>query len=257
MGVTSAQQIIYGAFDLVGVTASGEVPSGNDMADAYRRLQNMMGSLAIQPKTIPVMARQLFPLIAGRGGPNDANAPGGGPYLIGLGGDFNVTRPNSIDGAGCLLNAGLPNETEIPRAVYTNDGWEAIQIKDLPNALFTGLHYKPTFVNAGLGTIYLWPVPNTTLNKLVIYRRDQLGKFTSLTSQYIVPDGYDDMLEYQLGRRLLGPYSKTFTPEQTALAAEMLANVKRANYTLSDLPVDPGMTQGNRRYGYNINTSNF
>jgi hypothetical protein len=217
----------------------------------------MMGSLAIQPASIPVTAREVFPLIAGRGGPNDANVIGGGPYSIGVGGDFNTSRPNSIDGVGLLLNAGLPNQVEIPRAVYTEDGWEAVPIKDLPNQLFTGLYYSATFTVNNLGTIYLWPVPNVSNTQLVIYRNQQLGTFPSLTATYIVPDGYDEMLEYNLAVRLAGPYKRQLPPYVLQMAAESLANVKRANMKLSDLPVDPGLTAGSRRYGYNILSGNL
>lgn len=254
MGVTSAQTIIAGSFDLIGVTAASETPSPNDSADAFRRLNNMMGTLAIQPASIPVMARQVFPLLAGCGGPNDAGIPGGGPYLIGIGGDFNTARPNSIDGCGLLLNSSLPQPVEVPRAIYTNDAYEAIQIKDLPNQLFTGLHYKPTFLNNNLGTIYLWPVPNTPLNSIVLYNSQQLATFPSLTASYIVPNGYDEMLEYNLAVRLAGPYVKQLPPYVQQMAVESLAMVKRANYKMSDLSVDSALTLGSRRYGYNINT---
>ena len=80
-----------------------------------------------------------------------------------------------------------------------------------------------------------------------------MGPFASLTASYDLPPGYDEMLEYQLARRLAGPYQRQFSPENAQMAIETLANVKRANYKLSDLPFDPAMTQ-DRRGGYNIVT---
>lgn len=247
MGATSAQAIIMGALDLIRGDGGNAVPSGSDMADSYRRLQNMMGTLAIQPQTIPAVAREVFPLVAFKGGPSS-------PYTIGPGGDFNTSRPNSLEGAG-LLMPGSPNPVEIPRALITDDGWEAIQIKDLQNALFTGVYYNATFA-LGMGTINLWPVPNTTLNSLVLYRQEQLGTFISLTATYYVPNGYDEMLEYNLAVRLAGPYRMPLPPYVQQMAAETLAQVKRANYKITDVPIDPALAL-QRRYGYNINTGNL
>lgn len=246
MGATSGITICTGALQIIGVLQEGQTPSGNTLSSTYRRLQNMMGSLAIQPKTIPVIAREVFPLVAFKGGPTN-------PYSIGPGGDFDTSRPNDLEGAGLLLNAGLTNEEEIPRALYTDDGWEAIQIKTQQNGLFTGVYYSQTFP---LGTINLWPIPNTTINSLVLYRADQLGTFASPTAIYYVPNGYDDMLEYQLAMRLAGIYRRQLTPEQLELARESLALVKRANYRITDVPIDPALTMS-RRYGYNIQTSNL
>jgi hypothetical protein len=257
MGVTSAQTIINGAFDLIGVLQAGGTLDGNSLADGYRRLQNFTGTLAIQSKTIPTIGREVFPLIAGRGGPNDAGVVGGGPYTIGPNGNFNTSRPNALEGAGLLLAvAGNPLPLEIPRALITDDWWEGIAFKDLPNALFTGVYYNPTFSVGGLGTIYLYPVPNTNANSLVLYRREQLGKFTSLTASYTVPDGYDEMLEYNLAVRLAGPYRRQLPPYVQQMAVDSLALVKRANYRISDLPVDPALTNS-RKGGYDIYKGNF
>lgn len=206
----------------------------------------MTGTLAIQPQTIPVIGREVFPLVAFKGGPST-------PYTIGgTGGDFNTSRPNELEGAG-LLMPGSPNPVEIPRAVITDDGWEAIQIKDLQSSLFTGVYYNAAFP---LGTINLWPVPNTTLNSLVLYRKEQLGQFTSLTAVYNVPNGYDEMLEYNLAVRLAGPYRMPLPPYVQQMATETLGQVKRANYRITDVAVDPALAR-QRRYGYNINTGNL
>lgn len=243
MSATSAQAIIQGAFDLIGVTQAGSVPSGNDIQDSYRRLQNMVGSLAIQSETIPTVGREVFTLSANLGS-----------YTIGPGGNFNTSRPNSLSGAG-LLMPGSPNPVEIPRALLTDDGWEAIQIKDLSNSLFTAVYYNATF-QGGLGTINLWPIPNTGANSLVIYRDEQLGQFQSLTAVYWMPNGYDEMFEYNLAVRLAGPYRMPLPPYVQQMAVESLGLVKRANYKITDVPVDPALAI-RRRYGYNINTGNL
>lgn len=239
-----AVNLITNAFVTIGVLGAGDVADGSLIQDGFRRLNNMMGQLAIQPKTIPVTAREVFTLTSGKGGP-------GNEYTIGPGGDFNTSRPATLLGAGLLLGGSSPT-LEIPRAVITDDGWQNIRIKDLQSPLFTDVYYNTTFAN-GLGTINLWPVPNTAANSLVIYRQQQLGVFPSLTATYYVPNGYDEMLEYNLAVRLAGPYRRTLPPYVQQMAIESLAIAKRANYRLVDLPQDPALTTNNRG-GYNILT---
>jgi hypothetical protein len=254
---TTAEAIVYGAFDLIGVLQAGGTLNGNDLTDGYRRLQNFVRQLNLQTQANPFVGREVFPLIAGRGGPNDGGAVGGGPYTIGPGGDFNTERPAALYGAGLLLQqtTGAASRVEIPRTVYTVGGYNAIQIKDLPNQLFTGVYYQPTF-SAGLGTIFLWPVPNTAINSLVLYRLDQLAPFASLTASYDLPPGYEEMFEYNLARRLAGPFQRKMTQENSDIARESLAFVKRANRKIVDLAIDPALTK-DRRGWYNIETSNY
>ena len=238
----TAVNLITNTFVTIGVLAAGETPDGALIQDGFRRLNNMMGQLAIQPKTIPVVLREIFALVAGKGGV-------GNEYSYGPGGDFNSTRPNEVLGAGLLLNSSSP-PVEVPLSVMTDAIWQDLRIKDLSSLQPTAIYYNATF-NNGLGLVNVWPVPTTALNSLVCYRNAQLTTFPSLTATYYVPNGYDEMLEYQLAMRLSTPYRKTITPDLRQLAVDSLANVKRANYRLIDLPTDPAITRSSRG-GYNI-----
>lgn len=246
MPATSATAIITGALDILGVVQAGQAAGGNDLVDGFRRLKNMLGQLRIQSLTAPDVGREVFPLVANKGGPSN-------PYTIGPGGDFDTTRPNSLTGVGLLLNASVPQPVEIPRTLYTDDAWESVQVKDLPSGLFTGLYYSLTYP---LGTINLWPIPTTSLNSLVLYRLDQLGAFSTLTATYNIPDGGEEMLEYQLVLRLAAPYQRKVPDGVPELAADALATFKRQNYKSNDFATDPALTNS-RRGGYNIDTGNL
>lgn len=317
---TTAQTIITGAFDLIGVLQSGEDPSAPDAQDALRRLNNMVSSWRTQFGTVYAVERYLFPIVSGQQS-----------YTIGLGGEFDVPRPMTVVGAGLLLNGlgaalsatitrsgytatvtatahglavgdetliagasqnvyngiqtvesvptantftytvdgtpvtpatGTITETpltaqavEIPRTVITDDGYQAIQIKSLTNALFTNVYYNPTFP---YGTIFLWPCPNTDENQLVLYLQNAFGGFADLSTSYDYPDlpGYAEALEYNLAVRLATPYSRPLSsiPDVVRLAQESLGMIKRANNRLVDLPSDATLLTWNRRGGYNINT---
>ncbi len=140
--------------------------------------------------------------------------------------------------------------TEIPRTVLTNEAWQGITIKTLTSALFTSVYYNPTF-SAGLGTINLWPIPTTDDHALVLYRPQQLSAFASLSAEYILPDGYEEAMEYQLARRLTTPFGVALSEEAKDIAKDSFAWLKRANVKMSDLSIDP-MFAMSYRGGYDI-----
>ncbi len=245
--MSKAVNVIQGAFELLGVLEAGQNIGGELLSDGFRRLRNMMGVLGIQTLTAPSVGREVFDLVAGKGGPSN-------PYTIGPTGDLVTARPNGLEGCGLLLGGNTPEATvEIPRTIYSNDAYEAIQIKEMQNALFTGVQYEPT---SGNGTLYLWPVPNTTVNKLVIYRLDHVGPFTSMTADYTIPAGWDEMLEGQLAKRLQAPYRRKLDPDTLEDIQNTFAVCKRQNYKDNDFATDPALTQS-RTGGYNITTGNM
>lgn len=319
-----ASTILNAAYTDIGVLGQGETLSAYLAQDGLRRLNAMINTWRTQELTVLCINRTIFPLVANKQ-----------TYTIGLGGDFNVPRPLSVQGAGLWLNGlaaavaatsitrvgtvatvtqtthgfAVGNEVfiagatqiaynglqtvetvptantftytlddatavtpatgtittqhegsqpvEIPRALLTDDAYQAIQIKTLPNSLFTGVYYNAT-ANP-FATIVLWPVPTTNQNQLVLYLQDVFGGFADLTTTYDFPDtpGYQEALEYNLAIRLARPSGIPLerVPEIAQLAAQSLGLIKRQNYKLADMPLDPAITlTGARRSGYNINT---
>lgn len=227
----------------IGVLSEGETMSAALAADGFRRLNNMMGSWMRQSLTMRYIAREEFATVNGQGGPS-------APYTIGTGGNFNTDRPasqSSIVGAGLLLGNSSP-VVEIPRAVLTNDAYEAIQVKTLTSTLWTDVYYRPTFP---LGSIFLWPVPNTSANSLVLYTQKMLSTFATLTTSYDLAPGTEEAIEYNLAVRLSTPYGRELPNAIAALAVQSLSILKRANTPMTDMPVDPALTHNNK-YSYNI-----
>lgn len=314
--MATALSIINGAADLIGIKAQGETLSAADAIDGLRRLNNMVSGWRTQFGTVSAIVRNVFALTANQQ-----------TYTIGLGGDFNVPRPVTIEAAGLWLNAlgaaalvamtrsgsivtvtlvghgyavgdqtnisgasvfgynGLQTVTsvpssstftftvqgtpttpatasaapvtgqpvEIPRPVITDSGYQAIQIKNMPNQQVTVVYYNPTYP---FGTVFLWPLPNTAQNQLVLYLQTAFEGFADLTTNYDYPDlpGYAEALEYNLAARLCAPYARPDVPSVIAMAATSLGLIKRANNKLVDLPSDAALLTGDRRAGYNINT---
>ena len=321
---TTGRQIVTDALVTLNIVKAGASVDAGMMDDGFRRLNQFVGSLALQTLTIPAVVREVFALTAELG-----------TYTIGPGGDFDTLRPSTKPtGASLLLNNNLTpvavtsitssgsvatvtttadhgaasgqnvtingadpaayngtfpitvtgvatftyvftsaatsatgtitaffesndsQTVEQPCPIVTDDAWQWTQIKSLTSTLFTSVYYNPTYAG-GLGTVSLWPIPTVTTNALVLYTRQQLRRFSSLTATYALPEGTEEMFVYGLAKRLLTPYA--VTDEGTVgdvqdMARTTLGNYKRSNVKIADLPTDPALTMSNRGI-YNIITN--
>jgi hypothetical protein len=159
---------------------------------------------------------------------------------------------------GTITAAAILGEpVEIPTPVITDDMYQNINLKNLPNSQFTNIYYNPS---AGpLGTVTLWPKPNTAINQLVLYLQNAFTGFADLTTAYDYPEipGYAEALQYNLDLRLFTPYGvkdgAIIGPLQQ-MAVDTLMLIKRANNKLVDLQTDARVLTSASRSGYNINT---
>lgn len=231
---TAARAIITDAYTMIGVLGEGnQTASAFQFQQGLNLLNQVIGQWALMPLTIPVTAREVFPLVAGRGGPSD-------PYTIGPGGDFDTARPTFLSNVGLLVtNVVMP--FEIPRAIYTNDGYASIVQKELTSNYFTGLYYNATFTD-GLGTVFLWPVPANDNTSLVLYRPQQLAGFANLDAGYVFPPGALPALTAELAKWLQFRIAGSITEDLKKLAGDFLAVYQRGNTVMTDLGMDPGLT---------------
>ncbi len=239
------RSIATAAYQDLGITGQGLALSAYQAEYARVRANRMMQGWSVQPLTIPTIVREVFNMTIGKGSPTN-------PYTIGTGGDLATTRPPAIIGCAALQNSGTEQEVEIPRAIYTTDAYEAAQTKLLTNSLFTGLYYRP---DSPLGKIFLWPIPSTTTYQLVLYFLKQLSEFADLDTDYSLPPGAEEAIQYGLEERLMIGFK---VPTETkslvrTMARETLGTFKRGNMKMEDLGVDQALIMG-RSYGYNILT---
>lgn len=235
-GTTTARTIINGAFDLLGVKAAGETMPADAMQDALRRLNLMIDGWGLQPGTILNQTREVFNLAASQAS-----------YTMGPGGDFDTVRPVWVQGFGLVLNTStLPVEIELDS--FTDASWEAIRVKTQTSTQPTGAYFNAT---APLATVYVWPIPTSSLNDLVIYSLQAGLGFTNLSTQYALAAGYAEAIEYNLATRLAASYGRSVPPDVTRTAAQTLTWVKTSNTRAMDLSLDPALTFSSRR-SYNI-----
>jgi len=256
MGVTAASLIRTAMQDL-GVLGAGEAADGAHMQDGLRRLQVMIGGWSLDPLTAARDHGQSFPV-----------TPGKSQYTIGPGMEFDTVRPvgqQSVAAAGLILNAGQPNQVEIPVGLMTYDQWIGVRVKNLTSPLFTHVIYvpgataaqatppsAPPYTAFGASGIILWPTP-TEANPLVLYIERVLPQFENLTTQYPIPDGVAATIQHNL-TVALAPMFQVEPPAYVArMAAHTLAAMKRNNYQFTDAALDPMFTFGSGA-GYDITT---
>lgn len=243
---TTALEIITDAYAIPNVFLAGESLPPGDAQLAFRTLNRFVGQLGLQAQTYPSVSIETYPIVANKE-----------TYTIGPGGDLNTVRPPTQAALGTsislLLNASAPQPVEIPYPLVSDDVYQNIRIKNLPNTLFTAAWYNPTYAG-GLGQLSLWPVPDNAVNSIRLYRKANLPLFSSLTAVYDLPLGYDEMFVYNLARRLAGLSGRTLLPDDLAIARTSLRMVKVSNVKIVTLEADPMFLQYPRQGIYNITT---
>ena len=159
-------------------------------------------------------------------------------YSVGPGGDFNMPRPDRIDGGFFRMKpfAG-PNPVDLPLAIIeSKEDWGRITIKDLkslPEALF----YDSAFP---MGRVTFYPVPPSGDYELHIFTKAQLPVYIALTDQLQVPPEYLDAIVNNLACRLPGG---SVGPLLLGQARASLETIRMANSQISTLKM-PGILGG-------------
>lgn len=218
--------LISGALRLVGVGASGEVPSANESQDALNALNAMIDSWSNEQLMIPNKVREVFPFVGSQGS-----------YTMGSSGNFNTTRPMKIETAILQLSNQVP-VTEIPMYIMTKDQWAGILVKQLTSNLPLYLYAEGTFP---LDTINVWPVPVDNTNSLVLYSWKPLTQLASTSVSTSLPPGYDRALRFNLAIELASEYGREVPMNVTALAMESKSVLKRMNTKPQYLQVDDAL----------------
>lgn len=243
----TGRDLVTRALQTLGVYAPGDTVSGTDIQTGFQFLNELVDSWAIQALTILLVDRTEYPLVAGQGGPSS-------PYTYGPGGDFDTgtkARPPSIQDANLLLNGFTP-PIEIPLAIITDDMYAAQAIKTQQSEYPQWLYYNPS---VPLGNIYLWNVPSTNVNALVLYTPTVTAAFPDLSTLYVCPPGYQKAFRLCLADACISSFAVPASIGQKVSvdAAQALSDLKCSNVKMGDLSMDPGFVQ-NQHGTYVIQT---
>lgn len=209
----TVRDLITQSLRKLGVIASGEVPSADEMSDTFEALQHLIGSWSTERLLTPRRIREEFAFIANQQA-----------YTMGAGGDFNTVRPMAIEKASIEVQGSSP--LELPVKIWNEDEWARENNKELASTYPLKIFVEESYP---LMTIHVWPVPASSLEKLVLYSWKPLTNFDSVDDDVELPQGWSRALIYNLALEVAPEYEMEPSPSMVAIALESKANIKRMN----------------------------
>ncbi len=179
----TALDLVKRSMRLMRTLAPDQNPTTQEATDGLNVLNSMLDSWSTERLMIYQIQQGSYSWASG-----NANR------TIGVGGNFNTTRPTKISEEGNFFRDG---STSIDYPLFwlgDRDSYDRILLKSstssYPQWLFADMGYP-------LITLYVWPVPTQTLT-LYLNSWKPLQNFTTLTTDMALPPGYQRAIEYNL-----------------------------------------------------------
>jgi hypothetical protein len=236
----SANDFVTDALKKLGVLEASETPSSADMELGFDRLNDMIDAWALEPLTIHALLRTTKTLAASTAS-----------YTIGTGGSINIVRPVRIDNgmAKLIQDTTATYPIEVPITVLTDQEWRALPQKTATGTAPTRIYYDHKEA-AGLGTIYVYPIPTVGTTQLVLYTPLAITEFAAQSTNYTFAPGYRRAILHNLAIELAPDFTAPVSEDIRRIATEAKAWIKRANYRPVELSMDPAIV--GRGGSYNI-----
>jgi hypothetical protein len=238
--VTIVSDIINLALYDAGIVGVGQTPLAEDSNNAFTRA-NWMLSLWQRKRWIIWHLVDVAKV-----------STGAQSYTVTTGGDFNVARPDRLEGGFFrLLTTVAPNQVDYPmRLIESHEDYNLISLKQL--GTFPGHAFYDSAYPTGL--LYPWPVPQASIYEIHILLKEQLGQFTSLSQTIVLPPEYMAAIHHNLVVRLRSGYQLPADPVQVSLAKESLNVIRGANAQIPTLQMPRELV---RNGVYNILSDQF
>lgn len=215
---------------VIGVIGQNETPTSSEASLGLRTLNSML-ALWANDRTFA------YTVTTNSG----ALTNGQSSYTIGTGGDFNITRPVTIDYAYIRLN-----NVDFPLQKINSQDYDSIPFKD--NHSFPSFFYYDG--NFPLATIKIYGVPSSGMT-LFFDTWIQLTQFSNLVNDLTFPPGYEMAIIYNLAKFLSPHYGVSLSKESAEIAVSALAMVRERNMPDLVMKTEAGMITGNRGvFGY-------
>ena len=239
--IIQVQQLIKYAMQDIGVLAKQEAPKADEISDGLATLNMMMGGWSVRSLMVLGAVLESFPLI-----------PGKTSYTIGIGDDFNTTRPSAITVA--FIRDGYNSDT--PLQTIELDVWASIPDKDISTARPEVLYYDPgiTQQSSFMGICSFYPTPDaSTPYKLFMGEQKPLTEFVNFTDVVSFQPAYYEALRYNLAVRLWLQYHEDGRPvsmDIKKLANDSMKSIETMN---SKTPTATIEVSGRAKAGSNYN----
>ena len=221
--------MVLRALRLIGEKTVGDTLTTAEQTAYLADLNSMMDSWSIERLMVYQLLQETKALTSGTAS-----------YTIGTGGAFNTTRPTKIVDP-CFVRDG--SSIDHPVAVIDAVSYGNITLKSSAASWPSALFYDGADV-AGLGTIYLYPVPGSGLT-LYINSWKQLTQFATIGETLVLPPGYQRAIEFNFAVEVAGGFTKV-SGEVAKIANESKASLKKINLPSGILQMPGGLLVGRR-----------
>mgnify|MGYP003657610598 CR=1 FL=1 len=229
--MTTARDLIEGAFRLIGVYESGENPSADEMNDALYSLNELKDTLNLSNLMSYDTLSATYPFVG-----NQAS------YVLGLAGDFNIAIP-PVEITKVTIR-DINNALDLPCTILTSADYADIILKDLESQIPFCVLINQEANNTK--TLIFWPVPTSASYGVTIYYQTFVGTF-ALDTTIVLPPGYKRMFRYNLATEIAAEYGIPVSSDIDTKAKDSLADVKRQNLIPQTIGVDRSIPSGNNR----------
>lgn len=230
MSVITASTMILRGLQMVNFKAPGDTLTTTEQATHLYNLNSMLDSMGIDRTMCYQRLEENFALTSGLG-----------TYTIGPSCNFNTARPTDIVDP-CFARGSGNNDNGVE--LIDAEGYAAITLKNVTGYFPRYLFYDSAFVNPGLATIKLYPLPGSGMT-LFINSWKQLPKFDYISAPLMMPPGYQLMIESNYAIHAAAGI-RPVSAETARIAKESKAAVARVNAPESILSMPAGVITGRR-----------
>lgn len=227
--MTTALDIITQSLKLCGAIGVGQTPLAEDANDALIALNSMLAQWRHRRWLVYSLRQVTF------------TPDGSVSYTIGTGGTINTTRPDRLEFAFFrLMTNPQGNNVDYPLAILpSREDYNRIALKTL-SSFPAYIFYDSSFP---LGRIFVWPVP-TNQYQVHLTLKGILQSFPALTTEFELPEEYEEAIKLNLAIRLSVTYQLPLLPQTTALAKVALNTIKNTNAQVPLLQTPAGLQRG-------------
>lgn len=221
MTVVTPLVLIQQSLKMSGVLGIGQTANPEDTNDAFLQINMMLSQW--QRKRWLVYALETYSKVS----------TGAVSYTVGPGQDFDVARPDKLESAFFRqLNTSQPNQIDYPlQIIQSREDYNLIAIKQLqsfPMYIF----YDSAFP---IGSVFPWPVPQSTIYSIHITLKAVLSQLLTLTQSINLPPEYYAAIQWNLSKRLRAMYQLPEDSTINQMAKDSLNVIRMANTQISTL----------------------
>lgn len=222
------QELITRSLKDLQIVQAGETPSNEDSADALLYLNDFIDGNKLLSGLIYTQPRITWTLGSAAS------------YTVGPQGTIDMARPTSPADISTVAyyDTNIVPNVEITITLFTDDQYQAIALKTLTSVYPLGFYYDATFGASGWGTLTPWPVPTSSSLRGVIYARQPIDEFTSLTQTIYLSPGYRRFFRSNLAVEMAAAFGVPVPQDVRRIATDSKRDLNTSNQRMSDLGMD-------------------